>query len=306
MFSSDLRRLNLVYDLAEPDAPVSLILKRPRSEAYVRPRSGFVNELNFYRHMAQRVSVRIPRLHFGYVDDATGKAILLLEDLRDLVPIDWQHGVTDRHASLALKALAELHMAWWENVDDVDTLPHLADTAFRSQIAQAYDQGWRVSRDFFKERYGKPFVTIGDALLGRVESSLAQMAAPATLLHGDAHFENIVIENHSDRDEVIFIDWADVRRGLASFDVAVFAVQSYPTPIRRKREEALVEAHADLVRTAGMHGWSDPWLDYRRGMLSWVIHMIQNAALHPADAPSIVIERYVAAAVDLRLGDLVC
>ena len=305
-FSSELWRLHLYYDGVEGNAPATLILKRPSTEAYNRPHSGFANEVRFYRDIAQRVSVRTPQLYFGSVDDATGEAILLLEDVRGLAPIDWDTGVTDDHAQLALEALAALHAAWWEQVDSLNELPHLGDPAFRSQMAEAYDRGWRASRDYFKAHYGKPFVTIGDALLGHVETALAQMAAPATLLHGDAHFENIVIASHNNREEVMFMDWADARRGLASFDIAVFAVQSYPTPVRRLKEEALVKAHAELVRAAGVHDWPDPWLGYRRGMLNWVIHMMQNAALRPGDASSFVIDRYVAAAVDLRLGDLIC
>jgi hypothetical protein len=304
-FSSELWRLHMVYDRVEPDAPPTLILKQPKPDASERPSSGFANEVRFYRDVAHQVSVRTPRFHFGYADEVRREAMLLLEDVGGLVPIDWEAGVTAHHAHLALEALASLHAAWWDKVDGLNSLPHLADAAYRAMIAKAYDRGWHTSRDFFKSIYGEPFLAIGDALVGRVEATLAQMGTPATLLHGDAHFENLVIVKQGDNDQVLFIDWADARRGLASFDVAVFAVQSFPTPGRRRKEAALVATHASGVRAAGLREWSDPWLDYRRGVLNWVIHMIQNAALRPGDAPSIVIERYVAAAVDLHVRDLV-
>jgi aminoglycoside phosphotransferase (APT) family kinase protein len=131
------------------------------------------------------------------------------------------------------------------------------------------------------------------------------MGTPATLLHGDAHFENIVLFQQGDSEQVLFIDWADARRGLASFDVAVFAVQSFPIPERRRQEEELVAAHVEHARAAGVSEWPDPWLDYRRGVLSWVVHMIQNVNLHHTDLPKFVIDRYVSAAVDLRIGELV-
>ena len=305
-FSSKLWRLQLEYDVVEDEAPLTLVLKQPLLASSGRPGSGFANEVHFYRDIAHRLSVHTPRFYFGHVNAATGDAMLLLEDVRDVVPIDWQRGVTAHHARLATEALASLHAAWWDNVEHLDALPHLADTAFRSQIAQAYDRGWQASRDYFKANYDGPFITIGDALVGNVEASLVDMGTPATILHGDAHFENIVILRQDDTDNVLFMDWADTRRGLASFDVAVFAVQSYPTPDRRRKEESLVATHAAAVRSAGVHDWPDPWLDYRRGMLYWVIHMIQNAALRPGDATSIVIERYVAAAIDLRIHELIC
>ena len=305
-YSSELWRLQLVYDHAERDAPATLILKQPKSNAHERPGEGFANEIRFYRDVAHQVPVRTPRFHYGNVNEMSGEAMLILEDVGGLVPIDWERGVTAHHAQLALEALAWLHATWWDKVDGLNGLPHLADAAYRALIAKAYDLGWRASRDYFKAAYGGPFLAIGDALVGCVEATLAPMGTPATLLHGDAHFENIVIAKQRDSEHILFIDWAAARRGLASFDVAVFAIQSFPTPDRRRMEEALVAAHVTAVRAAGLREWFDPWLDYRRGVLNWVVHMIQNATLRPGDAPWVVVKRYVAAAVDLRVGDLVC
>lgn len=304
-FSSQLRRLRLGYDRLEAGAPTSLILKEPILNPRERPGLGFANEIHFYREVADQIAVRTPDLYFADVDDVTEAAILLLEDVEELVPIDWTSGVTADHAQLALEALGQLHATWWERTDALAGLPDLADRNFRAQIGQAYDRGWHASRDYFQEAYGQPFLTIGDALVGRVEQTLAPMAAPATLLHGDAHFENLPLLKKKDGDRILFFDWAAARRGLASFDVAVFAVQSFPVEKRRQVEEALVATHAEAVKAAGVTGWSDPWLDYRRGVLTWMVHMVQNATLRPGDVSWVVIERYVAAAADLRVDDLI-
>lgn len=304
-FSSKLLRLRLGYDRLEAGAPTSLILKQPKPNPHERPGLGFTNEIHFYRDLADQIAVRIPYLYFAEVDDVTKAAILLLEDIEELVPIDWRSGVTAIHAQLALEALAQLHAAWWARTDELAGLPDLSDKNFRAQIGQAYDRGWRASRDYFQEAYGQPFLAIGDALLGRVEQTLASMAAPATLLHGDAHFENLPLMKEKDGDRILFFDWAAARRGLASFDVAVFAVQSFPVEKRRRVEQALVATHAEIVKAAGVADWCDPWRDYRRGVLTWMIHMIQNATLRPGAASWVVIERYVAAAVDLRVNDLI-
>ena len=302
-FSSELLRLHLIYDRQEPGAPASLVLKYPRADPRERPGYGFATEIGFYRDIAHRVPVRTPRFHYGSLYGPTGLALLLLEDVQGLTPISWEGGVTDTHAHLALESLARLHAQWWDRVDDLDGLPSLADPAFRVEIAEAYDRGWRASREYFRATSSDSFVAIGDAVLGQVAETLAPLACPPTLLHGDAHFENLSLVDGGD--EMIFLDWPGARRGHASFDVAVFMVQSFPVDARRRVEEAFVAAHADAVRAAGVAGWSDPWLDYRRGVLYWVVHMLQNATHRPGDPPWVVTDRYTAAAVDLRVGDLI-
>jgi hypothetical protein len=82
-------------------------------------------------------------------------------------------------------------------------------------------------------------------------------------------------------------------------------VQSFPTEVRRRTEESFVATHAELCLAAGVKAWPDPWLDYRRGVLYWIVHMLQGATLRPGDPPWIVIDRYVPAAVDLEIGELI-
>ena len=108
-FSSKLWRLHLDYDLVELKAPRTLVLKQPLLDLSERPGSGFANEVHFYRDIAHQLSVHTPRYHFGHVNEVTGDAMLLLEDVRDVVPIDWQLGVTSHHARLALEVLDYLH-----------------------------------------------------------------------------------------------------------------------------------------------------------------------------------------------------
>ncbi|NIR29378.1 MAG: hypothetical protein GWN84_08720, partial [Gammaproteobacteria bacterium] len=46
---------------------------------------------------------------------------------------------------------------------------------------------------YFAARHDPGFLALGDALVGRVARTLEGLGAPATLLHGDAHFENLPI-----------------------------------------------------------------------------------------------------------------
>lgn len=300
VFSSELWRVHVGYDGVEKGAPASLVLKRPRPDARPPHGTGFANEILFYESVRERLGVRAPRCYFGAHDAASGRALLLLEEVENLQPVRFSCGVDDEHATRALERLAELHRRWWGRADELDALPEIADPGFRAAVSNAYDRGWRASRAWFEDAGHPAFVEIGDALVGRVAASIAPLGAPETLLHGDAHFENLPL---SEETEVVFLDWAAARRGLASFDVAVFMVQSFLPAQRALEERRRVDAHAATVDASG--GWSDPWLDYRRGVLFWVAHMLQDAALRPGEPSWVVIDRYVAAALDLRVGELI-
>ncbi|MEE9254010.1 MAG: hypothetical protein V3U43_03685 [Pseudomonadales bacterium] len=303
-FSSELWRIHLQYDQLEPGAPQSLVAKRPREDPRIRVGAGFATEIDFYQDIAPQLEMRLPRMYYGQYDEATGDALLLLEYVEGIVPVRFLDGVTAAHSARAIDALATMHARWWGEVDDLATLAHLADESFRTSVGEAYDRGWRASREFFEVTHDPAFVAVGDALVGRAAANIAPLGAPATLLHGDAHFENLPMVEGNAKHDIFFHDWAAVRRGHAAFDVAVFSVQSYPTDSRRRNERQLVQTHAQAVRATGID-WNDPWEDYRRGVLYWMIHMLEDAELRPGAKPWIVIDRYVAAAVDLDVGDLI-
>ncbi len=307
-FSNQLWRVLPRYDRAEPGAPDSLVLKRPRANprtGHGRPGEGFANEVYFYREIASRTPILVPGLYYGANEGPDGRPILLLQDVSGVLPVNFMRGVEEEHARLATLELARFHAHWWERAEGL-RLPHLADPEFRSAIAEGYDSGWHRSRAYFEEAGHSVFVEIGDALVGRVAESIAPRGSPATLLRGDAHFENLaLVEGAEGWNRVLFLDWAAARTGHPSFDVAVFAVQSFPTEVRRRTEESFVATHAELCLAAGVKAWPDPWLDYRRGVLYWIVHMLQGAKLRPGDPPWIVIDRYVPAAVDLEIGELI-
>ena len=307
-FTNEVWRLLIAYDLEEPGAPRSLVIKRPAAGRRDRTGEDFASEVRFYRDLAGRAPVRTPRFHFG--DLEPGRSLLLLEDVAGIEPIRFRRGASPEHARLALQQLGKLHAHWWGRVDGLDWVPHLADAEVRASYARDYDRGWHSGREYFRS-VCDPFTEIGDALVGRLAESLAPLGAPATLLHGDAHFENLPLVEERGERRVLFLDWPGPRRGVAAFDVAVFAVMSFRVDARRRSEEALVSAHADAVRASGVRRWSDPWLDYRRGVLRRVARIVEQAHTWRLDDPAarsslqMVFERSATAAADLRVGELI-
>ena len=310
LFSNELWRLGLVYDEVEPGAPTSVVLKQPKPDGTTDQRQRLGHEIRFYREVGSRLDVRTARFYYG----ASGpeEALLIMEDVPGLVPISFWEGATQEHTSLALEQLARLHASWWGRATELDWIPSFADAACREDFGSAYDRNWKAKREFFAH-VAPYFVETGDALSGRVGASLAGLGEPATLLHGDAHLENLVLIEDRNGQRCVFLhDWAGVQRGVASFDVAVFCVMSFQPDDRRRKEEQLVARHADLLQAAlGRSALADPWALYRRGVLAWAVRMAEFVVARPLDDPlqkasrHMVLHRCATAAVDLDVAELI-
>lgn len=307
-FSNQLWRLDLRYDRAETGAPDTVVLKRSRSDRPLEAGQRLADEIRFYAELGGALPVRAPRFHFGA--EASERAVLVMEHVDGLAPVDWRRGAGPEHGRLAMRELARLHAHFDGGLPHCDWIPSFADPAHRAALGESYDRVWAAKRDFFRDR-APAFAEIGDALAGRVGPTLAPLGEPETLLHGDAHFENLVLVDGGGERSILFHDWAGARRGAASLDVAVFAVMSYPPERRPGVERELVDLHAAALEAAGSRAPSDPWRAYRLGALAWSVrlaHFMQPFPRggEPETGPGeMVLERCAAAPVDLAAGDLI-
>lgn len=306
-FSNQLWRLRLSYDGKPAGVPDALVLKQLRPDRGGDQRRGLGDEIRFYQELAPGLPVRTPRLYSASHDPP----LLLMEEVRGFRQLNWRRGASEGHVELALTDLARFHAHYWGRVADAGWIRSYADPGFRKVLGETYDANWAERRTGFAAE-APHFVEIGDALVGCVPATLAALGAPTTLLHGDAHFENLaLIEPDGGRPGILFHDWAGVVRGNASFDLATFAVMSFPVELRRRLEHSLVEKHTEGLRAAGVEVPYDPWQQYRRGVLAWSVRLVEfiSAFSNPDDvtqgARRMVLERCSTAPVDLETGDLI-
>lgn len=267
----------------------ALVIKTP----YRSHRTGepYSLERDLYLSLREQIPVPMPGL-VGHVGDT-----LILESIDNLIPFDFNTGPSERHGEAAMAALAKLHGAFWQR-DIPDFVPDLADPTLRERFAADFDDSWRSNRAFFIECCPE-FTPIGDALTGRLADNLIPLATPATLLHGDAHGENLLL---TAQDEIMVLDWQAARRGNPAFDVAVFTAMSYPTSRRRRIEEHLLSTYIRSLEQSDC-SLPDPWTGYRYGILRRAARIVE---IVKAGFPSArwVFERCARAAVDLKVGDL--
>jgi aminoglycoside/choline kinase family phosphotransferase len=308
-FSNQLWRIHLECDSPADRAPRTVVLKRLKRGSPEDASQELADEIRFYREFSAELPVHTPRLYFGASEQ--DHAVLLMEHMEGFVALDWWTGASAEHSRLALEGLAELHAHQQGRVAERDWIPSFADDSHLEREAARYDADWGAKREFFAE-HAPAFVEIGDALVGRLAASLSGLGQPETLLHGDAHFENLaLVEDRAGNSSILFHDWAGVRRGAGVFDLAVFLVMSFPPERRRSVERHLVSLYADALHSAGGREALDPWQGYRLGVLAWAVRMVHFMQPFPpggtpAHGPGLmVLERCAAAPVELNVGDLI-
>lgn len=305
-FSSALSRIRVRYAGAPAGVPESFVVKSSVSGRDDRLGERFETEIRFYRELAPRTPVRTPRFYGGEVDEA-GRGLLLVEDVADIGETDWMRGPTEAHARLAVAALARMHATWWDRVDALDWVPSFEDEGLLTAFEEAYDRAWRDWKPFFDELV-PGFGRVGDALYGRVASSHRVLGDEPTLLHGDAHAENMPLVVGPEGDEVVLLDWAGPRRGSVGIDLGFFIATSFSAERRSGVERSLVAQHAEVIKAHGVEPTTDSQLAYRRGVLRRVSRLVAIApGWDEAELAGLkmVFQRCGSAAVDLDVAELI-
>ncbi len=287
-FSNDVWRLDL-------DGAPTLIAKQP----YRPPRADDHPDVErlFYRTIAELAAptenpLPIPR----YLGELQGTLLL---EYQPLQPFSFATGASGQHAQRAVAALADWHIAWWGQAPKADWLPRLDDPAQLARTQHSYDAAWRAHGERLLAS-APEFRELGDALVGRLATTLGALAEPATLIHGDAHAENLPLTEDG---HALLLDWQDPRIGNPGYDLAVFMTMSFRQADRAAREAELIEQYFARLQSAGCR-WQDPWRGYRLGLLRRAARIVELADV---DFPSLpwVFRRSAMAALAHDAGDLI-
>ena len=288
LFSTDIWRIRLTYDAVEAGAPMALIAKLVQPGRPLREGESFAAEARFYREVAPLTPARFARYVAGSAEDDPVQ-LLILEEVAAR-HFAWTPGAVDGHGELAVDALAAMHARWWGRAEQLAWIPVVGVDEGSHALDQRFVESWQAGEAVIRELTSEAFCELIEAMVGRVRASLAPLRETPTLLHGDAHGENMpLLEDGSD---IVLLDWPGARLGLGACDLAAFVIMSYPPETRAEVERGLVERYAAALDAAGVPPRADPWLDYRRAVLPRVVGLVEftpklaarsNRAAWPAD-----------------------
>jgi hypothetical protein len=319
-FLGEIARITPAYDIAEPDAPRSLIAKFPTPIESAREMAAlygvYACEVRFYEHLADDVSLRTPRCYFSALSPDCKTFLLLLEDLGASGRMgDQVAGCSLNDARLALRELAGFHAQWWDHprLDALAWLPMGTDLG-RTSMSQAYPVGWQTCRDQFGHVLTPEQCDALPDLNERVLRILDQFeGGPLTIMHADYRLDNMFFGGAGAGYDLAVIDWQIANRGWGLYDVAYFTGTNLDSEQRRQHEMTLLREYHDALTSARSGGtpytWDDCLLHYRMSMAALFANMVGNlASLDMANERgvalfSLIVGRAAAAAHDLESLD---
>jgi len=271
-FTGMIARVRLQYADQEETAPSSVVVKIPTASRDVpsayrvsqekdmtaarRYFERCAREVAFYQQIAPLNTLPVPRLYYGAIDDASGRVILVLEDLQAARVGDALHGCSLQDTVLVIDQLAHFHAQWW-NHPQLDTFPWLPQWGGDAQVAQ---NRYIQLIDPFLQRFGSHVPKRVRAVIEALATSYGAVRtrlrlSPTTMIHADLHLDNVLFSPLGHEPGVILLDWQSVARGRGVIDLALFLFGSLETPTRRAVEDDLFQRYHKLLQACGVTGY---------------------------------------------------
>ncbi|TNF89694.1 MAG: hypothetical protein EP301_02560 [Gammaproteobacteria bacterium] len=260
-------------ELADPDseAPRTLVGKFPSDDPVSRATGvqlrNYYREVQFYRHLADRLNISIPRVYFDAIEGEGPEFVLLMEDLAPAAQGDQLGGCSVDVARAAVLELVGLQAPSWcdESLKGYDWLYTLQEGEVTT--GSLYQQLVPA----FLERFGDRLEADEQAIIARVgESPDCPLFKPAPmpfcLEHVDYRLDNMLIDESQTPPKVTVVDWQSPRLGPPMNDVAYFLGAGLLPEIRREAEQGIVRDYHAALNAAGIDfSWDDCWTGYRKG-----------------------------------------
>jgi aminoglycoside/choline kinase family phosphotransferase len=195
----------------DEDKPQSVIVKMWDTD-----NKAGIQEVLFYKTFKD-AGTRIPICFYSKADEDKRKAVLVLEDLSDVIQGDVLEKLDMEREKGVAHSLARLHATWMEH-------PKLTELSWISDMSNwSPGSDWFHSRRaLFLERFPNHLNKKALSVLDRIEfaphvANERLKNSPVTLLHGDFHFDNIVFEK---RIEPVLLDWSHPVKGAPAHNLA--------------------------------------------------------------------------------------
>jgi Ecdysteroid kinase-like family len=231
--------------------------------------SIYATEAKFYSELQPLVRVRVPDCYGAVYDNASGRGVVLLENL-DRSDITFPGCIdplsVDQLAS-GLDLLADLHGRSWER-----------EWLYSHGLRKFLSPGSAMEKSFltFSVEYIDSFLKgpVGEVVPSevhdaqRIHDSMWRLQphyqrGPCCLLHGDAHPGNSYVMAS---DDVGMLDWQVPVLGPWAHDVSYWLVGGLSVGDRRRFERELLKGYLSKLTQNGVAG-IDPdeaWENYRR------------------------------------------
>jgi hypothetical protein len=267
------------------------------SDAAVVSRSAGGPEVLFYRELAAGAGIRTLPCFYADVDPVTKHGVVITEDVlaRGAVFLDALSPYAPDQVAQSLDQLAVLHGRTWAS----DTLrkPWLAPRLDATMRARGLDE--------IKGNFEGPIgagvpdeVRNPELLMDRISllPPVLARAAPACVLHGDAHVGNLYLDTDG---QPCLVDWQLVQRGPWYIDVGYHLGCALTVGDRRRFERELLAEYLQRLEAEAVAppSWDEAWRGIGVGMLYGLFLWAITLKVHPS-VTTVMLERLGAAVAD--------
>ncbi|NKB68602.1 MAG: hypothetical protein GKR89_16185 [Candidatus Latescibacteria bacterium] len=278
-------QLKVAYAEGVTGLPAQLFFKSSDADNCAHREIGFHRDI--LAHMETSPTVRC---FDGLWDAAAERGHMLFADVSQThyQTRDGVHLSLQAEAERIVDALAPFHAFWWDHPllgEEVGSLPQ-GDYILWGQGPEGYAKGLGRFADKMGDRLSGEQRTLCERILAAYPCNdlrgnlRLQRGNGLTLVHGDAHYENIMLPRNPAVDSVHMIDWAFWELRLGTDDIAHVGLYGFCEPETGLVRDLVRRYYEGLLR----HGvedysWGDCWHDYR---LSTIRHLFIpiNSALY--------------------------
>ena len=296
------------------DVPRSLVGKFPSDNEVSREGAIalriYSREVMFYRVLAQRVSIAIPKCYYADIIDEGPEFLILMEDLRPAEQGDQLRGCSVDVARTAVLELVGLQAPTWCDADLQERLAEPPDGFFADMHAR-----YNEMLPGFLERYAARLAADEVDIITRMGESTScpvyqPTGTPFCLEHRDYRLDNLLIDERTTPPKVTVVDWQGLKVGRPLNDVALCIAGGLDPKVRAKVEPDIVRDYHTALLTAGVQGfdWPACWHEYRRAAfagfgLTIISAMVVEQTPRGDGMFIAMAQRYARHALDLGAGE---
>jgi hypothetical protein len=236
------------------------------------------NEARFYRDLAPRLELRLPRVPYVAVEASSGASIIVMEDVvaNGGLFMNPHRPFPVAVTRESLSQLARLHGARWNPASFGPELGWLG--VGRSMTGGLYDAAFLQALLDDGRADGFPAELRSGQNLSDALAVHARFPV-TSVLHGDPHTGNVYLDR---ADRPCFFDWETIQTGHWAQDVAYHLASVLAIEDRRAHERELLGHYlGELARHGGPaidleEGYELYRRSFAHGYLFWVITMIRG------------------------------
>jgi hypothetical protein len=257
-YLSSVARVKLTYDdpkAIERGAPASVVVKiEPECEDFRRMGQefhAFEREIRFYREIASRVKIRLPKIYFTIAQSPD--FAIVMEDLGYCTAGDQLAGMHERQVLVAARLMGELQAQFWNN----QAIAELSWMPKTWELWQHFEDHWVSFAENCHGWLGPEHMLLGRRVAKNSKWILEQMsAAPPTIVHCDLREDNLLFGKPDTPEEVLIVDWQLAVRGMGAYDIASLQGGSELAVERRNHPQEVLRAWHETLVANGVRDYS--------------------------------------------------